>query len=122
MTTKQHSTKTKTIAKEEKVAPEIKQSPMQQLPLMQDLLNIPIEEREERCRGYHEKIKPFLHQYAQKKMGSRVLQLIFKWGDKDVKESILKITRKYWKTLIKSKYSLYLIEHVAKEFNIPEIA
>lgn len=45
MTTKQHSTKTKPIAKEETLTPAIKQSPMQQLPLMQDLLNIPIEER-----------------------------------------------------------------------------
>lgn len=30
--------------------------------------------------------------------------------------------RKNWKDFIKSKYALYLIEHVVREFNIPEIA
>lgn len=82
---------------------------------------IPIEEREERCSEYLEKVRPFLHKYAQKKLGSRVLQLIFKWGDKKVKEETHKIVKKNWKELIKSKYALYLIEPVVKEFHMPEV-
>jgi hypothetical protein len=82
---------------------------------------MPKEEREERCTAYLEKIRPFLHQYAQKKMGSRVLQLIFKWGDKKVKEEIFNIIKKNWRELMKSKYALYLIEHVAKEFTFSEV-
>lgn len=58
---------------------------MQQLPLIMDLMAIPKEQREERSTAYLEQIRPFLHNYAQKKMGSRVLQLIFKWGDQKVK-------------------------------------
>lgn len=82
---------------------------------------IPKEDREARSTQYFQKIQPFFHSYAQKKMGSRVLQLIFKWGDVKVKEEMHRIIKKYWKQLIKSKYALYLIEHVAKEFPIPEI-
>ena len=92
---------------------------MEHLPLIADLMAIPMEEREERCTEYLEKVRPFLHKYAQKKLGSRVLQLIFKWGDKTVKEETHKIIKKNWKDLIKSKYALYLIEHVVREFNIP---
>lgn len=62
-----------------------------------------------------------MHKYAQKKLGSRVLQLIFKWGDKKVKEETFKIIKKNWKEIIKSKYALYLIEHVVKEFHMPEV-
>jgi hypothetical protein len=68
-----------------------------------------------------EKVKPFLHKYAQKKLGSRVLQLIFKWGDKKVKEQTHKIIISHWKELMKSKYALYLIEHVVREFHVPEV-
>lgn len=44
------------------------------------------EERQDKCSAYHEKIRPFFSQFAQKKIGSRVLQLIFSWGTKQVKE------------------------------------
>ena len=89
---------------------------------MQDLLNIPEEEREERTTQLFDKVRPFLEQYAQKKIGSRVLQLIFKWGDEKVKAAIFNCIKKAWKDLIKSKYALYLIQHVVKERTIPEVA
>lgn len=50
-----------------------------------------------------------------------MLQLIFKWGDKKVKEETFKIIKNNWKDLIKSKYALYLVEHVVKEFHMPEV-
>ena len=86
---------------------------------MQYLLGIPEEEREERTKQLFEKVSPFLEQYAQKKIGSRVLQLIFKWGDAKVKGAIFNCIKKAWKDLIKSKYALYLIQHVVKEKSIP---
>ena len=33
-----------------------------------------------------------------------------------------RIIKKHWKELIKSKYALYLIEHVVRECPLPEIA
>jgi hypothetical protein len=94
---------------------------MEHLPLIADLMAINEEDREERCSEYLEKVRPFLHKYAQKKLGSRVLQLIFKWGDQKVKEETHKIIKKHWKELIKSKYALYLIEHVVRKFNMTEV-
>jgi hypothetical protein len=48
--------------------------------------------------------------------------LIFKWGDEKVKAAIFNCIKKAWKDLIKSKYALYLIQHVVKERTIPEVA
>jgi hypothetical protein len=33
----------------------------------------------------------------QKKVGSRVIQLMFKWGDEEIKSSIFKTMIKNWK-------------------------
>lgn len=50
----------------------------------------------------------------QKKLGSRVLQLIFKWGSQKVQTGIHQIVVNHWKDLIKSKYALYLIANVGR--------
>jgi hypothetical protein len=57
----------------------------------------------------------------QKKIGSRVLQLIFKWGDATVRNVIHQCILQNWKDLIKSKYSLYLIEKVSKNLELPGV-
>jgi hypothetical protein len=52
----------------------------------------------------------------QKKQGSRVCQLLFKWGDQTIKTTIYKEIITNWKELIKSKYALYIIAKVSIEF------
>lgn len=92
-----------------------------QLPTIQNMLEIPLEERVERCKEYFDQVKPFLSAYMQKKVGSRVLQLVFKWGDNGVKAAIHQCVLQNWKDLIKSKYSLYLIEKVSKNLELPGV-
>ena len=55
----------------------------------------------------------------QKKQGSRVTQLLFKWGNPVTKNYIYKEITKNWKELIKSKYALYIISKVSREFELP---
>ena len=55
----------------------------------------------------------------QKKQGSRVTQLLFKWGSPATKTCIYKEIIKSWKDLIKSNYALYIIAKVSKEFELP---
>lgn len=50
------------------------------MPTIKDMLDIKKEEREAKSVIFFKKIKPFLESYLQKKQGSRVTQLIFKWG------------------------------------------
>lgn len=57
----------------------------------------------------------------QKKQGSRVTQLLFKWGNPATKAYIHKEIIKSWKELIKSNYALYIIAKVSKEFELPGI-
>lgn len=57
----------------------------------------------------------------QKKVGSRVLQLMYKWGSEEVKKSIQKFIVKHWKDMIKSKYALYLISNVGKTEPFPGV-
>ncbi len=85
--------KNKPIHKEknlhENVQPAVKEEPaiskkvgnIHQLPTIQNIMEIKVEDRTEKVNKYFEQIKPFLLQYMQKKQGSRVLQLIFKWGE-----------------------------------------
>ncbi len=63
-----------------------------------------------------EQVKPFLLAFMQKKQGSRVTQLLFKWGNNATKTTIYKEIIKGWKDLIKSNYALYTIAKVSKEF------
>lgn len=55
----------------------------------------------------------------QKKQGSRVLQLMFKWGGDQVKTAIHKCVLTNWKDLIRSKFALYIIEKMSKEVDLP---
>jgi hypothetical protein len=55
----------------------------------------------------------------QKKQGSRITQLLFKWGNHSVKTVVYKEIIKSWKDLIKSKYALYVVAKVSKEFELP---
>lgn len=73
------------------------------------MMEIPSEERAERANAYFEQVKPFLAQYMQKKQGSRVLQLIFKWGGEGVRKAIHKCGLTNWKDLIRSKYALFIL-------------
>lgn len=57
----------------------------------------------------------------QKKHGSRVLQLMFKWGANNVKISLYQCVLQNWKELIKSKYSLYTISKVCKDYDLPGV-
>jgi hypothetical protein len=50
----------------------------------------------------------------QKKQGSRITQLLFKWGSPTTKNIIYKEITKSWKELIKSKYALYMIAKVSR--------
>lgn len=52
----------------------------------------------------------------QKKIGSRVIQLMFKWGTPEIKACIHKTILAHWKDLIKSKYALHAISKVSAEF------
>ena len=62
------------------------------------------------------KVEPFLQQFMQKKQGSRVTELMFKWGPfKEVKSKIYQCVKKHWKDLIKSNYALYVISKVMAE-------
>lgn len=85
------------------------------------MLNIPNGDRSQRAHEYHKQIKPFLHSFIQKKEGSRVTQLIYKWGGKEVQASIHQGILQHWKELIKSKYALFMIEKVLKDFEIGQI-
>ena len=55
----------------------------------------------------------------QKKQGSRVLQLIFKWGGDKIRTFIHKAAITNWKDLIRSKYALYILEKLSKEVELP---
>ena len=55
----------------------------------------------------------------QKKQGSRVLQLIFKWGGDKVRRLIHKCALTNWKDLVRSKFSLYVLEKISKEMELP---
>jgi len=57
----------------------------------------------------------------QKKVGSRVLQLLFKWGDSTIKTALHQCTLKNWKDLIKSKYSLYLLAQIGRDMDLPGV-
>ena len=92
---------------------------MHQLPTIQNMLEIPVEERADRANKYFEQVKPFLAQYMQKKQGSRVLQLIFKWGGDKVRNHIHKTALTNWKDLIRSKFALYILEKISKDLEFP---
>lgn len=123
--------KNKPIRKEKKEhnqgQPTVKEEPLikkkaaniHQLPSIQNMLEIPVEERFDKANKYFEQVKPFLAQYMQKKQGSRVLQLIFKWGGEQVKNTIHKCVLTNWKDLIRSKFALYILEKISKEVDLP---
>lgn len=97
--------------------PKVKQEPprpakpsnLHQLPTIQNILEIPQEDRAEQVNKYFEQVKPFLLQYMQKKQGSRVLQLMFKWGGDKIRNAIHKCALANWKDLIRSKFALYIL-------------
>ena len=68
-----------------------------------------MEERTEKANAYFDKVKPFLSTFMQKKAGSRVLQLMFKWGGDHVKLAIHKCALAHWKELSRSKFALYIL-------------
>lgn len=80
------------------------------------MLEIKKEERPTKTAEYFKKVKQFLATYLQKKQGSRVIQLMFKWGNEEIKSSIFKVILQNWKELIKSKYALHAISTVSSEF------
>lgn len=82
------------------------------LPTLEDILNIAPEKRMETMIEYHKKVKPFLNSYIIKKQGSRVIQLIYKWGNQEIKTSIFQSILQNWKEMIKSQYALYTISKV----------
>jgi hypothetical protein len=45
------------------------------------MLEIKAEDRASKTAEYFKKVKQFLHTYMQKKQGSRVIQLMYKWGN-----------------------------------------
>lgn len=94
--------------KEEPLKPK-KPNNIHQLPTIQNMLEIPQEERADKANKYFEQVKPFLAQYMQKKQGSRVLQLMFKWGGDKVRNGIHKCALANWKDLIRSKFALYIL-------------
>ena len=96
-----------------------KSAALQQLPSIQNMLEIPPEERADRANKYFEQVKPFLAQFMQKKQGSRVLQLIFKWGGDKNRKLIHKCALTNWKDLIRSKFALYILEKIGKEMELP---
>lgn len=55
----------------------------------------------------------------QKKQGSRVLQLIFKWGGEGVRKAIHKCGLTNWKDLIRSKYALFILEKLSRDYDFP---
>jgi hypothetical protein len=60
------------------------------MPTIEQLLAIPKEERLTKSTAIFEQVKPFLSSYIQKKVGSRVTQLLFKWGNHSTKTIIYK--------------------------------
>ncbi len=49
------------------------------------MLEIPKENRAIKTFEYFKRVKPFLHSYIIKKQGSRAVQLMFKWGNSEIK-------------------------------------
>jgi len=96
-----------------------KPSLLQQLPTIQNMLEIPVEDRADKANKYFEQVKPFLAQYMQKKQGSRVLQLIFKWGGDKVRNYMHKTAVDNWRDLIRSKFALYILENIGKDMDFP---
>ena len=86
------------------------------MPTIETMLSIPNSERSKKAYDYFRKVKPFLQSFIQKKQGSRVAQLIYKWGSQDTKAEIHKIVLQNWKELIKSKYALFLMGKILKDF------
>ena len=124
-------TKHKVIRKE-KATPkspklEVKEEPtslkksgmLHQLPTIQNMLEIPEADRADQSNKYFQQIKPFLPQFMQKKQGSRVVQLIFKWGGEKARKLIHKSALTNWKDLIRSKFALYTLEKISKEMQLP---
>lgn len=92
-----------------------------ELPTIQNMLEIKPQDRTAKTGEYFKKVKTFLHTYLLKKIGSRVIQLMFKWGDQEVKTTIYKSILQHWKDLIKSKYALHTISKVSAEFQFPRL-
>ena len=82
---------------------------MEHLPTIQNLLETPRDKRNTKANECYEQIEPFLLSFMQKKQGSRVIQLVYKWGDELVKNGILAVVKAHIKDLLKSKYALYVI-------------
>ena len=99
----------------------MKKQNQEHLPTIQNMLEIKPEDRVVKTAEYFKKVKTFLHTYLLKKIGSRVIQLMFKWGDQDVKTTIYKSILQHWKDLIKSKYALHTISKVSAEFEFPRL-
>lgn len=66
-------------------------------------------------------VMPFIGSYIHKKQGSRVVQLLVKWGDEDIRQSILDALRPSWKEMIRGKYSIFVLKQLVRYFNFPEI-
>lgn len=49
-----------------------------------------------------------------KKQGSRVLQLMLKWGNPGLRHEVNTSVKKNWKELLKSKYAIHVIGKLAK--------
>lgn len=55
----------------------------------------------------------------QKKQGSRVLQLMFKWGGDKIRNTIHKCVLNNWKDLVRSKFALYILEKIGRDVELP---
>ncbi len=91
------------------------------MPTIQVMLNIPEPERAVQSLVYFKKIRPFLASYMQKKEGSRVIQLLYKWGTAEIKAQVHKVILENWKDLIRSKYALHTISKASNDFDLPRL-
>ena len=85
------------------------------------MLDLAPEARRQGAAKHMSTIKPFLLAYMHKKVGSRVLQLIFKWGEEPERKLIYECLRQNWKDLVRSPETLRLIQTTARTYKLTEI-
>ena len=85
------------------------------------MMSLPREDRSQGAVRHFATIRPFLANYMIKKVGSRVLQLVFKWATETERTAITTCLRENWNEIVRAPEALRLIGTVSKHSPLPQI-
>lgn len=92
---------------------------LESMPTIASMLATPKEQRLGKVLEVMPSVMPFIGSYIHKKQGSRVVQLLVKWGDEEIRQAILDALRPSWKEMIRGKYSIFVLKQLVRYFNFP---